>query len=200
MAQEQAEAPSLSPPPPVQPDATRETQLTPPITAPPSSPSLASLFHTLGRSISRFRPHSSPTSHPLSVSPSFSSSSSEDEVLLIPLSDDTTSEDDVPMLLWDTCVNSSDFWFLVKCFPSTLIFAHSAFQHASIIMFASCAGLVPYLVLFHISPHMKKQVFNNFVWIFDKWWCVLTVRAYKSLNCENVLTTLVKPTYRWGDI
>ncbi|KAA0723146.1 Low-density lipoprotein receptor-related protein 10 [Triplophysa tibetana] len=99
MAQEQAEAPPLSPPPPVQPVAHHETQLTPTITAPPSSPSLASLFHTLGRSISRFRPHSSPTSHPLSVSPSFSSSSSEDEVLLIPLSDDTTSEDDVPMLL-----------------------------------------------------------------------------------------------------
>ncbi|XP_016410724.1 low-density lipoprotein receptor-related protein 10 [Sinocyclocheilus rhinocerous] len=99
--QQQAEAPPLpSPPPPfpVQPIEVTETQQTPPVTAPPSSPSLASLFHSLGWRISRFRPSPSPTSLPLSASPSFSSSSSEDEVLLIPLSDDTTSEDDVPML------------------------------------------------------------------------------------------------------
>lgn len=99
--QQQAEAPpppSLPPPFPVQPIEITETQQTPPVTAPPSSPSLASLFHSLGWNISRFRPSPSPTSLPLSASPSFSSSSSEDEVLLIPLSDDTTSEDDVPLL------------------------------------------------------------------------------------------------------
>uniref|UniRef100_A0A3Q1FDQ0 Low density lipoprotein receptor-related protein 10 n=1 Tax=Acanthochromis polyacanthus TaxID=80966 RepID=A0A3Q1FDQ0_9TELE len=64
------------------------------------SPSLASIFHTLGLSISLFRasPSSSTNSMPLSASPSFSSSSSDDEVLLIPLSEDATSEDDVPML------------------------------------------------------------------------------------------------------
>lgn len=92
--QQQAEAPpSLSPP--IQPINTHETV---PVAVPPSSPSLALLFQTLGRSISRFRPSSSPTFNPLSASPSFSSSSLEDEVLLIPLSDDTTSEDDVPLL------------------------------------------------------------------------------------------------------
>uniref|UniRef100_A0A8C2AYF1 Low density lipoprotein receptor-related protein 10 n=1 Tax=Cyprinus carpio TaxID=7962 RepID=A0A8C2AYF1_CYPCA len=100
--QQQAEAPPPPPPPPppfsVQPIEITETQQTPPVTAAPSSPSLASLFHSLGWNISRFRPSPSPTSLPLSASPSFSSSSSEDEVLLIPLSDDTTSEDDVPML------------------------------------------------------------------------------------------------------
>ncbi|XP_043100537.1 low-density lipoprotein receptor-related protein 10 [Puntigrus tetrazona] len=102
--QQQAEAPLPPPPPPppppfpVHPIDVTETEQTPPITAPPSSPYLASLFHSLGWSISRFRPSPSPTSLPLSASPSFSSSSSEDEVLLIPLSDDTTSEDDVPML------------------------------------------------------------------------------------------------------
>ncbi|XP_060730853.1 low-density lipoprotein receptor-related protein 10 [Tachysurus vachellii] len=104
--------PSLSsPPPPPPPPTTLPTtthSLQPadapqirqslPVTVAPSSPSLASLFHSLGLSISRFRPSSSsPTTLPLSASPSFSSSS-EDEVLLIPLSDDTTSEDDVPML------------------------------------------------------------------------------------------------------
>ncbi|XP_042615748.1 low-density lipoprotein receptor-related protein 10-like [Cyprinus carpio] len=99
--QQQAEGPLFSPPPPfpVQLIEVTETQQTPPVTVPPSSPSLASLFQTLGRSISRFRPSPSSTSLPLSASPSFSSSSSEDEVLLIPLSDDTTSEDDVPMLI-----------------------------------------------------------------------------------------------------
>ncbi|XP_052458320.1 low-density lipoprotein receptor-related protein 10 [Carassius gibelio] len=100
--QQQAEAPLFSPPPPfpVQLIEVTETQQTPPVAVPPSSPSLASLFQSLGRSISRFRPSPSPslTSLPLSASPSFSSSSSDDEVLLIPLSDDTTSEDDVPML------------------------------------------------------------------------------------------------------
>uniref|UniRef100_A0A8C2KBS8 Low density lipoprotein receptor-related protein 10 n=1 Tax=Cyprinus carpio TaxID=7962 RepID=A0A8C2KBS8_CYPCA len=100
-AQQQAEGPLFSPPHPfpVQLIEVTETQQTPPVTVPPSSPSLASLFQTLGRSISRFRPSPSSTSLPLSASPSFSSSSSEDEVLLIPLSDDTTSEDDVPMLI-----------------------------------------------------------------------------------------------------
>ncbi|KAG7330408.1 hypothetical protein KOW79_006630 [Hemibagrus wyckioides] len=110
---------SLSPPPPppppppptppttlpttthsLQPADAPETRQSPPVAVAPSSPSLASLFHSLGLSISRFRPSSSSTTAlPLSASPSFSSSSSsEDEVLLIPLSDDTTSEDDVPML------------------------------------------------------------------------------------------------------
>ncbi|CDQ76057.1 unnamed protein product [Oncorhynchus mykiss] len=77
-----------------------------PVAAPPtpSSPSLALLFHSLARGISRFRASpfssSSPTnSLPLSASPSFSSS--EDEVLLIPLSEDMTSEDDVPLLTLD---------------------------------------------------------------------------------------------------
>lgn len=99
--QQQAEAFPPSPPPPfpVQPIEVTETRQTPPVTAPPSSPSLASLFHSLRWRIPRFRPSPSHTSLPLSASPSFSSSSSEDEVLLIPLSDDTTSEDDVPMLI-----------------------------------------------------------------------------------------------------
>lgn len=91
------------PPPPYAPPAPSPvTPHTPPVAVPPSSPSLASIFHTLGLSISLFRasPSSSSTnSMPLSASPSFSSSSSsDDEVLLIPLSEDTTSEDDVPML------------------------------------------------------------------------------------------------------
>ncbi|XP_041841725.1 low-density lipoprotein receptor-related protein 10 [Melanotaenia boesemani] len=94
-----------SPPPPpyVPPASPLDTPQTPPVAIPPSSPSLASIFHTLGLSISLFRasPSSSSTnSMPLSASPSFSSSSSssDDEVLLIPLSEDTTSEDDVPLL------------------------------------------------------------------------------------------------------
>ncbi|KAK6291972.1 hypothetical protein J4Q44_G00377570 [Coregonus suidteri] len=96
--------PSLLPPPLVSTPASPQS---PPVAVPPtpSSPSLASLFLSLGRSISRFRSSpssSSPTnSLPLSTSPSFSSSSSEDEVLLIPLSEDTTSEDDVPLLTLD---------------------------------------------------------------------------------------------------
>ncbi|XP_018536703.1 low-density lipoprotein receptor-related protein 10 [Lates calcarifer] len=93
---------SSPPPPPYAPPAPPTAALhTPPVAVPPSSPSLASIFHTLGLSISLFRasPSSSSTnSMPLSASPSFSSSSSDDEVLLIPLSEDTTSEDDVPML------------------------------------------------------------------------------------------------------
>lgn len=93
---------TASPPPPpyAPPTPPADTPRTPPVTVPPSSPSLASIFHTLGLSISLFR--ASPnTSLPLSASPSFSSSSSDDDVLLIPLSEDTTSttsEDDVPML------------------------------------------------------------------------------------------------------
>ncbi|XP_014011605.1 low-density lipoprotein receptor-related protein 10 [Salmo salar] len=95
--------PTLLPPPIVSTPANPQS---PPVAVPPtpSSPSLASLFHSLGRTISRFRssPSSSPTnSLPLSTSPSFSSSSSEDEVLLIPLSEDTTPEDDVPLLTLD---------------------------------------------------------------------------------------------------
>ncbi|KAF3837150.1 hypothetical protein F7725_004614 [Dissostichus mawsoni] len=96
-------APSIAPPTSVRPPA--PTPLAPPVYAPPSSPSLASIFHTLGLSISLFRASpssSSANSMPLSASPSFSSSSSssssDDEVLLIPLTEDTTSEDDVPML------------------------------------------------------------------------------------------------------
>ncbi|KAK1890517.1 Low-density lipoprotein receptor-related protein 10 [Dissostichus eleginoides] len=95
--------PASPPPPPYAPPA--PTPLAPPVYAPPSSPSLASIFHTLGLSISLFRASpsssSSANSMPLSASPSFSSSSSsssDDEVLLIPLTEDTTSEDDVPML------------------------------------------------------------------------------------------------------
>ncbi|KAM6949124.1 low-density lipoprotein receptor-related protein 10 [Aplochiton taeniatus] len=110
--QQQSQAPP-SPPPPLCPSPPPSALLGPaPVTAPaapqtppvavppPSSPSLSSILHSLGLSLSRFR-HSSPSSNslPLSASPSFSSSSSsEDEVLLIPLSEDTTSEDDVPML------------------------------------------------------------------------------------------------------
>ncbi|XP_033465972.1 low-density lipoprotein receptor-related protein 10 [Epinephelus lanceolatus] len=98
--------PVTSPPPPpyAPPAPSPVTPHTPPVAVPPSSPSLASIFHTLGLSISLFRasPSSSSTnSMPLSASPSFSSSSSsssDDDVLLIPLSEDTTSEDDVPML------------------------------------------------------------------------------------------------------
>nr|XP_019951352.1 PREDICTED: low-density lipoprotein receptor-related protein 10 [Paralichthys olivaceus] len=96
--------PVASPPPPpyAPPAPPPPVPLTPPVAVPPSSPSLASIFHTLGLSISLFRasPSSSSTnSMLLSASPSFSSSScSDDEVLLIPLSEDTTSEDDVPML------------------------------------------------------------------------------------------------------
>ncbi|KAM3590972.1 uncharacterized protein V6R79_019862 [Siganus canaliculatus] len=92
------------PPPPYAPPAPPSvTPHTPPVSVPPSSPSLASIFHTLGLSISLFRasPSTSTNSMPLSASPSFSStssSSSDDDVLLIPLSEDTTSEDDVPML------------------------------------------------------------------------------------------------------
>ncbi|XP_068443874.1 low-density lipoprotein receptor-related protein 10 isoform X1 [Clinocottus analis] len=101
--QEAPPPPAASPPPPpyAPPTPSPATPHTPPVAVPPSSPSLASIFHTLGLSISLFRasPSSSSTnSMPLSASPSFSSSSSDDEVLLIPLSDDTTSEDDVPML------------------------------------------------------------------------------------------------------
>ncbi|XP_040036998.2 low-density lipoprotein receptor-related protein 10 [Gasterosteus aculeatus] len=92
------------PPPPYAPPApSPAAPNTPPVAVPPSSPSLASIFHTLGLSISLFRASPSPSTNsmPLSASPSFSSSSSsssDDEVLLIPLSEDTTSEDDVPML------------------------------------------------------------------------------------------------------
>ncbi|KAK2863037.1 hypothetical protein Q5P01_002570 [Channa striata] len=95
--------PVASPPPPpyAPPAPPPAAPQTPPVTVPPSSPSLASIFHTLGLSISLFRASpssSSSNSMPLSASSSFSSSSSDDEVLLIPLSEDTTSEDDVPML------------------------------------------------------------------------------------------------------
>ncbi|XP_029942463.1 low-density lipoprotein receptor-related protein 10 [Salarias fasciatus] len=98
--------PASTPPPPYAPPAPPPAAAhTPPVAVPPSSPSLASIFHTLGLSISLFRasPSSSASTNsmPLSASPSFSSSSSstsDDEVLLIPLSEDTTSEDDVPML------------------------------------------------------------------------------------------------------
>ncbi|KAM8900689.1 low-density lipoprotein receptor-related protein 10 isoform 1-T2 [Spinachia spinachia] len=95
-------SPVASPPPPpyAPPAPIPAAPNTPPVAVPPSSPSLASIFHTLGLSISLFRASPSPSTNsmPLSASPSFSSSSSDDEVLLIPLSDDTTSEDDVPML------------------------------------------------------------------------------------------------------
>ncbi|XP_047458361.1 low-density lipoprotein receptor-related protein 10 isoform X2 [Mugil cephalus] len=101
--------PVASPPPPpyAPPAPAPAAPHTPPVAVPPSSPSLASILHTLGLSISLFRgspssssssSSSSTNSMPLSASPSFSSSSSDDEVLLIPLSEDTTSEDDVPML------------------------------------------------------------------------------------------------------
>ncbi|KAK7909622.1 hypothetical protein WMY93_014306 [Mugilogobius chulae] len=94
--------PASPPPPPYAPPAPLpDTPRTSAVTVPPSSPSLASIFHTLGLSISLFRASPSNNSMPLSASPSFSSSSSDDDVLLIPLSEDTTSttsEDDVPML------------------------------------------------------------------------------------------------------
>ncbi|XP_037335112.2 low-density lipoprotein receptor-related protein 10 isoform X2 [Pungitius pungitius] len=95
-------AASPLPPPPYAPPApSPAAPNTPPVAVPPpSSPSLASIFHTLGLSISLFRASPSPSTNsmPLSASPSFSSSSSDDEVLLIPLAEDTASEDDVPML------------------------------------------------------------------------------------------------------
>ncbi|XP_061524698.1 low-density lipoprotein receptor-related protein 10 [Phycodurus eques] len=96
--------PSASPPPPpyAPPAPPAEAPQTPPVAIPPSSPSLASILHTLGLSLSLFRASpssSSGNSMPLSASPSFSlSSSSDDDVLLIPLSEDATSEDDVPLL------------------------------------------------------------------------------------------------------
>ncbi|XP_028992139.1 low-density lipoprotein receptor-related protein 10 [Betta splendens] len=96
--------PVASPPPPpyAPPAPPPATPHTPPVAVPPSSPSLASIFHSLGLSISLFRasPSSSSTNSMALSSSSFSlsSSSSDDEVLLIPLSEDTTSEDDVPML------------------------------------------------------------------------------------------------------
>lgn len=93
---------AFPPPPPYAPPAPPvDAPHTPPVAVPPSSPSLASIFHTIGLSISRFRASPSSTNYvPLSASPSFSStsSSSDDDVLLIPLSEDNTSEDDVPML------------------------------------------------------------------------------------------------------
>eukprot|EP00066_Takifugu_rubripes_P028216 XP_011617482.1 PREDICTED: low-density lipoprotein receptor-related protein 10 isoform X2 [Takifugu rubripes] len=89
-----------TPPPPYAPPA--PPSATPPVGVLSGSPSLASIFHTLGLSISLFRasPSSSSTTNAmlLSASPSFSSSSSEDDVLLIPLTEDAASEDDVPML------------------------------------------------------------------------------------------------------
>ncbi|XP_061664751.1 low-density lipoprotein receptor-related protein 10 isoform X2 [Syngnathoides biaculeatus] len=96
-----ASPPPPPPPPPYAPPA--EAPQTPPVAILPSSPSLASLFHTLGLSLPSFRASpsaSSGNSMPLSASSSFSSSSSssDDDVLLIPLSEDATSEDDVPML------------------------------------------------------------------------------------------------------
>lgn len=97
---------AFPPPPPYAPPAPPvDAPHTPPVAVPPSSPSLASIFHTIGLSISRFRASPSSTNYvPLSASPSFSSSSSssDDDVLLIPLSEDNTSEDDVPMLTWTT--------------------------------------------------------------------------------------------------
>lgn len=109
--QEEASPPLLSltsppvlstPPPPYAPPAPPLTAPdTPPVAVPPSSPSLSSIFQTIGLSISLFRASPSSTnSMPLSASPSFSSSSSssDDDVLLIPMSEDATSEDDVPLL------------------------------------------------------------------------------------------------------
>lgn len=98
--------PAASPPPPpyAPPAPPAAAPHTPPVAVPPSSPSLASIFHSLGLSISLFRvspSSSSANSMPLSASPSFSSSSSsssDDEVLLIPIYEDTASEDDVPLL------------------------------------------------------------------------------------------------------
>ncbi|XP_061816988.1 low-density lipoprotein receptor-related protein 10 [Nerophis lumbriciformis] len=90
---------SLPPPPYAPPAPPAEVPLTPPVGIPPSSPSMASIFQSLGLSLSLFRasPSSSNNYMPLSASPSFSSSS-DDDVLLIPLSEDAASEDDVPML------------------------------------------------------------------------------------------------------
>ncbi|XP_068612004.1 low-density lipoprotein receptor-related protein 10 [Brachionichthys hirsutus] len=103
--QQGAPPPPLSPPTASPPPPPYAPPAPPPATVPPSSPSLASIFHTLGLSISLFRgspsSSSSTNSMPLSASPSFSStstSSSDDDVLLLPLSEDATSEDDVPML------------------------------------------------------------------------------------------------------
>lgn len=81
------------------------------VTVPSSSPSFTSILDAFGLNISLFRnsPDLSCTSLPLSTSSSFASSSSfsssafDDEVLLIPLSDESTAgrsldDDDVPML------------------------------------------------------------------------------------------------------
>lgn len=115
--------PVTSPPPPpyAPPAPPPAASHTPPVVVPPSSPSLASIFHSLGLSIPLFRasPASSSTNFmALSASSSFSSSSSDDDVLLIPLSEDTTSEDDVPMLTW-TCspplTHTHSFLLYVLC-------------------------------------------------------------------------------------
>ncbi|XP_048826723.1 low-density lipoprotein receptor-related protein 10 [Brienomyrus brachyistius] len=93
----QAEQPPPAPPPlpPPLPVQAPPSSPDPPSAPPSSSPPLASFFHSLGLSISLFR---SAGATPSSISLSASPSSSEDEVLLIPLSDDTPSEEDVPML------------------------------------------------------------------------------------------------------
>lgn len=85
--------PPLQPPPP--PLQAPPPPSDPPSAPPPRSPPLASLLHSLGLSILLFR---SGGAAPASITLSDSPSSSEDEVLLIPLSDDTPSEEDVPML------------------------------------------------------------------------------------------------------
>ncbi|XP_028850920.1 low-density lipoprotein receptor-related protein 10 [Denticeps clupeoides] len=105
--QQQQAPPTPAPPLPALPptavqDRPQSPPQTPPLTSSPSSSSsssssLATVFQFLGMNLSLFR-HSPPSSTSLPLSSSPSSSSSEDEVLLIPLSEDATSDDDVPML------------------------------------------------------------------------------------------------------
>ncbi|XP_049581486.1 low-density lipoprotein receptor-related protein 10 [Syngnathus scovelli] len=84
---------SPPPPPPYAPPA--EAPQTPPVAVPAGGPSLASILHTLGLSLSLFRASPpSGNSAPLSASP-------DDDVLLTPLCDDDAAsdeDDDVPLL------------------------------------------------------------------------------------------------------
>lgn len=158
-----------TPPPPYAPPAPPfVTPHTPPVAVPPSSPSLASIFHTLGLSISLFRasPSSSTNSMPLSASPSFSSSS-DDDVLLIPLSEDTTSEDDVPMLTWMTSPLSQDLPHPLLHLLYSLIVTEAQSFHICLNLSTGvahgethpyCASLVPFCNWFLTCSLMESSI------------------------------------------